>query len=165
MHLILPHSLRCPADAYFTQVVGHYPHLHRELDTGELRYGHFEDPLPSVASLRLPVDMQGRTHHISGYRLLNWSPAITQNAHIDRASLDTVLTIAGVLSYFTVRSIRLTDENSKLLILAPHNDHYSRFTGRIRHSFAALSSHSIRLLSCLYLSDDAPPDSYFSLCP
>ena len=122
MHLILPHSLRCPADAYFTQVVSHYPHLHRELDTGELRYGHFEDPLPSIASLRLPVDMQGRTHHISGYRLLNWSPAITQNAHIDRASLDTVLTIAGVLSYFTARSIRLTDENSKLLILAPHND-------------------------------------------
>ena len=28
MHLILPHSLRCPADAYFTQVVSHYPHLH-----------------------------------------------------------------------------------------------------------------------------------------
>ena len=46
MHLILPHSLRCPADAYFTQVVSHYPHLHRELDTGELRYGHFEDAPP-----------------------------------------------------------------------------------------------------------------------
>ena len=122
MHLILPHSLRCPADAYFTQVVSHYPHLHRESDTGELRYGHFEDPLPSISSLRLPVDMQGQTHHISGYRLLHWSPVITQNAHIDRASLDTVLTVAGVLSFFTARSIRLNDENSKLLLLAPHND-------------------------------------------
>ena len=122
MHLILPHSLRCPADAYFTQVVSHYPHLHRESDTGELRYGHFEDPLPSLSSLRLPIDMQGQTHHISGYRLLHWSPVITQNAHIDRASLDTVLTVAGVLSFFTARSIRLNDENSKLLLLAPHND-------------------------------------------
>ena len=122
MHLILPHSLRCPADAYFTQVVSHYPHLHRESDTGELRYGHFEDPLPSLSSLRLPVDMQGQTHHISGYRLLHWSPVITQNAHIDRTSLDTVLTVAGVLSFFTARSIRLNDENSKLLLLAPHND-------------------------------------------
>ena len=112
LHLILPHSLRCPADTYFTQVVSHYPHLHRESDTGELRYGHFEDPLPSIASLRLPVDMQGHTHHISGYRLLHWSPAITQNAHIDRTSLDTVLTVAGVLSFFTARSIRLSDENS-----------------------------------------------------
>ena len=122
MHLILPHSLRCPADAYFTQVVSHYPHLHRESDTGELRYGHFEDPLPSISSLRLPVDMQGKTHHISGYRLLHWSPVITQGAHIDRTSLDTVLTVAGVLSFFTARSIRLNDENSKLLLLAPHND-------------------------------------------
>ena len=60
LHLILPHSLRCPADTYFTQAVSHYPHLHRESDTGELRYGHFEDPLPSIASLRLPVDMQGQ---------------------------------------------------------------------------------------------------------
>ena len=93
MHLILPHSLRCPADAYFTQVVSHYPHLHRESDTGE-----------------------------SGYRLLHWSPVITQGAHIDRASLNTVLTVAGVLSFFTARSIRLNDENSKLLLLAPHND-------------------------------------------
>ena len=61
-------------------------------------------------------------HHISGYRLLHWSPVITQNAHIDRTSLDTVLTVAGVLSFFTARSIRLNDENSKLLLLAPHND-------------------------------------------
>ena len=64
MHLIFPHSLRCPADAYFSQVVSHYPHLHRESD--------------SLSSLRLPVDMQGQTHHISGYRLLHWSPVITQ---------------------------------------------------------------------------------------
>ena len=27
LHLILPHSLRCPADTYFTQVAMHYPHL------------------------------------------------------------------------------------------------------------------------------------------
>ena len=119
MHLILPHSLRCPADAYFTQVVSHYPHLHRESETGELSYGHFEDPSPTLSNLRLCVDMQGRTHHISGYRLLHWSPSTTQGAH---ASLDTVLTIAGVLSFFTARSIRLNDENSKLLLLAPHND-------------------------------------------
>ena len=122
MHLILPHSLRCPADAYFTQVVSHYPHLHRESDIGELRYGHFEDPLPSLATLRLPVDMQGKTHHISGHRLLHWSLVLTQGPHLDRASLNTVLTVAGVLSFFTARSFRLNDENSKLLLLAPHND-------------------------------------------
>ena len=29
LHLILPHSLRCPADTYFTQVAMHYPHLIR----------------------------------------------------------------------------------------------------------------------------------------
>ena len=27
LHLILPHSLRCPVDTYFTQVAMHYPHL------------------------------------------------------------------------------------------------------------------------------------------
>ena len=29
LHLILSHSLRCPADAYLTQVAMHYPHFHR----------------------------------------------------------------------------------------------------------------------------------------
>ena len=34
LHLILPHSLRCPADAYLTQVAMHYPHLHRQDGAG-----------------------------------------------------------------------------------------------------------------------------------
>ena len=75
------------------------------------------NPVTALATLRLPVDMQGNTHHISGYRLLHWSPVLTQGAQLDRASLDTVLTVAGVLSFFTARSIRLNDENSKLLLL------------------------------------------------
>ena len=43
LHLILPHSLRCPADAYLTQVAMHYPHLHRS-DGQEVAYGHHEEP-------------------------------------------------------------------------------------------------------------------------
>ena len=154
-----------PRGCIFHPGCSHYPHSHRELDTEELRYGHFEDPLPSIASLHLPVDMQGRTHHISGYRLLNWSPAITQNARIDRASLEHC-------PYYCRRPLLLYSplhpayrrEFQTSYSCSPQR-HYSRFTGRIRHSFAALSSHSIRLLSYLYLSGDAPPDSYFSLCP
>ena len=65
LHLILPHSLRCPADAYLTQVAMHYPHLHRSDGQG-VAYGHYEEPPSQISESRLPVDMQGQVHKLSG---------------------------------------------------------------------------------------------------
>ena len=100
LHLILPHSLRCPADAYLTQVAMHYPHLHRPSGPG-VAYGHYEEPPRQIRDSRLPVDMQGRTHPISGYRLVHWSPDLKPGPsnHMDQSSRDSVLTVAAVLSY------------------------------------------------------------------
>ena len=50
--LFSTHSLRSPTDAYFTQVVSHY-RTYSE---------YFEGP---SSTLRLYVDIQGNTHHIS----------------------------------------------------------------------------------------------------
>ena len=70
LHLILPHSLRCPADTYFTQVAMHYPHL--QYASGQtVAFGHYEDPLPDQLATKLPVDLQNVAHHCSGYRLLH----------------------------------------------------------------------------------------------
>ena len=124
LHLILPHSLRCPADAYLTQVAMHYPHLHRP-DGAGVAYGHYEEPPRQLRDSRLPIDMQGRTHPISGYRLVHWSPDLKPglaNNHMEQSSRDSVLTVAAVLSFFTARSVRLDNESSKLLLLTPHND-------------------------------------------
>ena len=124
LHLILPHSLRCRADAYLTQVAMHYPHPHRSAGTG-VAYGHYEEPPSQIREPRLPVDMQGRVHKLSGYRLVHWDPTLKppkgQN-HMDLATRHTALTVAAVLSYYTARSIRLDNESSKLLLLTPHND-------------------------------------------
>ena len=70
LHLILPHSLRCPADTYFTQVAMHYPHL--QYASGQtVAFGHYEDPLPDQLATKLPVDLQNVAYHCSGYRLLH----------------------------------------------------------------------------------------------
>ena len=58
LNLILPQSLRCPADPYFTQVATHYPHLHRQLDDGLVHYGHFEDTPAEVQETRIYHDAQ-----------------------------------------------------------------------------------------------------------
>ena len=70
------------------------------------------------------VDMQGRTHPISGYRIVHWSPDLKPGPsnHMDLSSWDSVLTVAAVLSYFTARSVCLDNESSELLLLTPHND-------------------------------------------
>ena len=124
LHLILPHSLRCPADAYLTQVAMHHPHLHRSSGHG-VAYGHCEEPPLQIQKSRLPVDMQGHEYKLSGYRLVHWDPTLKppkgQN-HMDLATRHTALTVAAVLSYYTARSIRLDNESSKLLLLTPHND-------------------------------------------
>ena len=57
LHLILPHSLRCPADVYLTQVAMQYPHLHRQ-DGQSVVYGHYEEPTTQVKAFRMPKDMQ-----------------------------------------------------------------------------------------------------------
>ena len=123
LHLILPHSLRCPADAYLTQVAMHYPHLHRQIGQG-VAYGHYEEPPSQVRQSRVPVDMQGGVHQLSGYRLVHWSPELKQGPsnHMDNNTKHTALTVAAVLSYYTARSVRLDNESSKLLLLTPHND-------------------------------------------
>ena len=121
LHLILPHSLRCPADTYYTQVSTHYPHLHRPLEDS-IAYGHYEDPTPAQAATRQCIDMQGNLYHCSGYRLLHWTPSMRTETHMQTSSRTRVLEIAATISYFTARNIRLDTESSKLLILSPHND-------------------------------------------
>ena len=121
LHLILPHSLRCPADTYYTQVSTHYPHLHRPLEDS-IAYGHYEDPTPAQAATRQCIDMQGNLYHCSGYRLLHWTPSMRTETRMQASSRTRVLEIAATISYFTARNIRLDSESSKLLILPPHND-------------------------------------------
>ena len=73
LHLILPHSLRCPADTYFTQVAMHYPHL--QYASGQtVAFGHYEDPLPDQLATKLPVDLQNvqGTVFSTGLPLVRW---------------------------------------------------------------------------------------------
>ena len=122
LNLILPQSLRCPADPYFTQVATHYPHLHRQ-DDGLVHYGHFEDTPAEVQETRLYHDMRNTPHHCSGYRAIQWHPSLLNKSNnMERPSILNVLRVAAVISYFTARSIHLRHESSKLLLLAPHND-------------------------------------------
>ena len=55
LHPILPHSLRCPADAYFTQVSTHHPHLHRQPTPGSVSYAlsrpFFPSPIGSMCGI------------------------------------------------------------------------------------------------------------------
>ena len=122
LNLILPQSLRCPADPYFTQVATHYPHLHRQ-DDGLVHYGHFEDTPVEVQETRRYHDMRNTPHHCSGYRAIQWHPSLLNKSNnMERPSILNVLCVAAVISYFTARSIHLRHESSKLLLLAPHND-------------------------------------------
>ena len=60
LSIILPQSLRCPADPYFSQVATHYPHLHRiRPGDGSVQYGHYEDPSSHQLASRLHQDMKG----------------------------------------------------------------------------------------------------------
>ena len=80
LHLILPHSLRCPADTYFTQVAMHYPHL--QYASGQtVAFGHYEDPLPEQLETKRPVDIQNVPYNCSGYRLLHWSPRLAAGSN------------------------------------------------------------------------------------
>ena len=121
LHLILPHSLRCPADTYFTQVASHYPHLHRP-DGDTIAYGHYENPTPAQAATRQCVDMQGNKYQCSGYRLVHWSPSLKGPTNMLPGSRAIALQIAATLSYYVARNVRIDSESSKLLILSPHSD-------------------------------------------
>ena len=122
LHLILPHSLRCPADTYFTQVAMHYPHLQHS--SGQtVAFGHYEDPLPEQQNAKRPVDIQGNSHDCSGYRLLHWSPHPAQGSNkLPREDVTTIAQVAATLSYYVARQVNRTLESSKLLLLTPHND-------------------------------------------
>ena len=131
LSLILPQSLRCPADPYFTQVATHYPHLHR-LEDNNVEYGHYEDQPAEVQESRLYHDMRNHPHHCSGYRVIHWNPNLAQNSiHLQPSSINTIIRILAVISYFTARAVRLDEESSKLLILAPHNDTIDDLEGKL----------------------------------
>ena len=122
LHLILPHSLRCPADTYFTQVAMHYPHL-QHASGQTVAFGHYEDPLPDQLATKRPVDIQNVSYHCSGYRLLHWSPRLSAGSNkLPPDDVCTVIRVAATLSYYVARQVRRNQESSKLLILTPHND-------------------------------------------
>ena len=122
LHLILPHSLRCPADTYFTQVAMHYPHL--QYSSGQtVAFGHYEDPLPDQMATKLPVDFQNVPYHCSGYRLLHWSPRLSPGSNkLPPDDVANIIKVAATLSYYVAKQVRRNQESSKLLILTPHND-------------------------------------------
>ena len=125
LSLILPQSLRCPADPYFSQVATHYPHLHRiRTSDGSVQYGHYEDPTNHQLESRLHKDMKGNLFFCSGYRAIHWNPTMTlsNQMKLDDSSTKEIIKMAAVLAYFTSQSISLRSESSKLLLLTPHND-------------------------------------------
>ena len=125
LSLILPQSLRCPADPYFSQVATHYPHLHRiRTDDGSVQYGHYEDPTTHQLASRLHKDMKGNLFYCSGYRAIHWNPTMTPSNQmkLDDSSTREIIKMAAVLAYYTSQSISLRSESSKLLLLTPHND-------------------------------------------
>ena len=155
LNLILPQSLRCPADPYFTQVATHYPHLHRQGEDGLVHYGHFEDTPTEVQDERIHRDMRNNPHYCSGYRAIHWSPAsLERSNNLQRPSLLNVVRVAAVISYFTARSIHLKKESSKLLLLAPHNDTIDALEGLMG---AAAPDYPPTLydfyLACIYRQD------------
>ena len=122
LHLILPHSLRFPANTYFTQVAMHYPHLQYP-DGQTVAFGHYEDPLPDQLATKLPTDLQNVPYYCSGYRLLHWSPRLSQGSNrLPPDDVVTILKVAATLSFYVARQVRRNQESSKLLILTPHND-------------------------------------------
>ena len=155
LNLILPQSLRCPADPYFTQVATHYPHLHRQLEDGLVHYGHFEDSPAEVQDARIYRDMRNTPHHCSGYRAIHWNPSLVDRSNnMERPALLNVVRVAAVISYFTARSIHLRQESSKLLLLAPHNDTIDDLEGLMG---AAAPDYPPTLydfyLACIYRQD------------
>ena len=120
LHLILPHSLRCPADTYFTQVAMHYPHL--QYASGQT-VAFYEDPLPEQLETKRPVDIQNVPYNCSGYRLLHWSPRLAAGSNkLPPEDVCNVIRVAAALSYYVARQVCRNQESSKLLLLTPHND-------------------------------------------
>ena len=75
--------------------------------------------------------MRNHPHHCSGYRVIHWNPNLAQNSiHLQPSSITTIIRILAVI-YFTARAVRLDEESSKLLILAPHNDTIDDLEGKL----------------------------------
>ena len=53
------------------------------------------------------------------------------SVHLQPSSINTIIRILAVISYFTARAVRLAEESSKLLILAPHNDTIDDLEGKL----------------------------------
>ena len=72
---------------------------------------------------KLPTDLQNVPHYCSGYRLLHWSPRLSQGSNrLPPDDVVTILKVAATLSFYVARQVRRNQESSKLLILTPHND-------------------------------------------
>ena len=86
-------------------------------------FGHYEDPLPDQLATKLPTDLQNVPYYCSGYRLLHWSPRLSQGSNrLPPDDVVTILKVAATLSFYVARQVRRNQESSKLLILTPHND-------------------------------------------
>ena len=100
----------------------HYPHLQYP-DGQTVAFGHYEDPLPDQLATKLPTDLQNVPYYCSGYRLLHWSPRLSQGSNrLPPDDVVTILKVAATLSFYVARQVRRNQESSKLLILTPHND-------------------------------------------
>ena len=100
----------------------HYPHLQYP-DGQTVAFGHYEDPLPDQLAAKLPTDLQNVPYYCSGYRLLHWSPRLSQGSNrLPPDDVVTILKVAATLSFYVARQVRRNQESSKLLILTPHND-------------------------------------------
>ena len=101
-------------------VAMHYPHL--QYPDGQT-FGHYEDPLPDQLAAKPPTDLQNVPYYCSGYRLLHWSPRLSQGSNrLPPDDVVTILKVAATLSFYVARQVRRNQESSKLLILTPHND-------------------------------------------
>ena len=114
-------------------IVSHPNHIHlHRLEDNNVEYGHYEDQPAEVQESRLYHDMRNHPHHCSGYRVIHWNPNLAHNSiHLQPSSMNTIIRILVVISYFTARAVRLDEESSKLLILAPQNDTIDDLEGKL----------------------------------
>eukprot|EP00434_Breviolum_minutum_P045800 symbB.v1.2.041143.t1/scaffold7865.1/size8950/1 len=83
----------------------HYPHLQYP-DGQTVAFGHYEDPLPDQLATKLPTDLQNVPYYCSGYRLLHWSPRLSQGSNrLPPDDVVTILKVAATLSFYVARQV------------------------------------------------------------
>ena len=119
LHLILPHSLLCPADTYFTQIAMHYPHF-QYLDGQTVTFGHYEDPLSDQLATQLPTDLQNVPYYCSVSSSLLISLLVVEKqqtsfrrcSHYPQSGCDALF----------LRGSTGPLQSRKLQVCTPHND-------------------------------------------